>query len=351
MVRREAIQGCLLGAAVGDALGLPYEGLSPRRAARLLGPPSRYRLLAGWGMVSDDAEHTVMVAESLIDSAGDVAAFECALAKRLRRWFWTLPAGVGMATAKACTKLTVGVSPKRSGVYSAGNGPAMRTAMLGVFSQSDPQLASLVHANTRITHTDPKAEMGALAIAVAAQCAASGVSAPDDYLGRLKRHVIVTDSEEFVTRMERAVAHAKQGGATAELAVEFGLERGVGGYVLDCVPVVVHCWLKNQHDFRAAIETVIACGGDADTNAAMLGGILGAGLGPDAIPREWRERLLLFPMSLRQFDRLANQLVDTINSGKPRKTTSPWWIAHLVRNLAFLLVVLLHGLRRVAPPY
>ncbi|HET6883416.1 MAG TPA: ADP-ribosylglycohydrolase family protein [Pirellulales bacterium] len=48
---QRALVGSLLGMAVGDALGLPYEGLSPRRAARLLGPPTRYRLLFGRGIV------------------------------------------------------------------------------------------------------------------------------------------------------------------------------------------------------------------------------------------------------------------------------------------------------------
>lgn len=63
-----AILGCLIGTAVGDALGLPYEGISPRRAARMFGPPTRFRFLSGRGMVSDDTEHTVLVAESLIES-------------------------------------------------------------------------------------------------------------------------------------------------------------------------------------------------------------------------------------------------------------------------------------------
>jgi len=51
-VTHAAIVGSLLGTAVGDALGLPYEGLSPRRAERMLGTPDRYRFVPGRGMVS-----------------------------------------------------------------------------------------------------------------------------------------------------------------------------------------------------------------------------------------------------------------------------------------------------------
>jgi len=64
MTNEKAIIGCILGTAVGDALGLPYEGVAPRRAKRLLGPPDRYRFLFGHGMISDDTEHTCMVAMS-----------------------------------------------------------------------------------------------------------------------------------------------------------------------------------------------------------------------------------------------------------------------------------------------
>ncbi|MDA1232997.1 MAG: ADP-ribosylglycohydrolase family protein [Planctomycetota bacterium] len=114
-----AILECLIGTAVGDALGLPYEGISPRRAVKLLGPPTRFRFLFGRGMVSDDTEHTVLVAESLIESGGEAAFVEKAFARRLKRWFLLLPAGVGLATAKACFKLLIGISPRNSGVFCA----------------------------------------------------------------------------------------------------------------------------------------------------------------------------------------------------------------------------------------
>ncbi len=68
------IVGCVLGTAVGDALGLPYEGVSRERLPRLLGPPERHRFLFGRGMISDDTEHTCLVAQSLIASGSDVDA-------------------------------------------------------------------------------------------------------------------------------------------------------------------------------------------------------------------------------------------------------------------------------------
>jgi ADP-ribosylglycohydrolase len=65
-MKDEAIIGCILGTAVGDALGLPYEGLSPERATRLFPKRASYHFILGRGMVSDDTEHTCFVAEALL---------------------------------------------------------------------------------------------------------------------------------------------------------------------------------------------------------------------------------------------------------------------------------------------
>ena len=130
--REQTIIGCLLGTAVGDAVGLACEGLHRRRQGRMFPHLDGPRLLGHHGMVSDDTEHTCLVAQALIESAGDPGLFTRALARRLRWWLLGLPAGVGWATLRATLKLSVGVPPTRSGVRSAGNGPAMRSALLGV---------------------------------------------------------------------------------------------------------------------------------------------------------------------------------------------------------------------------
>jgi len=126
----ETVTGCLLGTAAGDGLGLSYEGLSRQRAWKNFGPPNRFRFLFGFGMCSDDTEHTCMVAQALIASAGNPAVFERALARRLRNWVFQEPAGIGLATLRACIQLCVGFGLDHSGVFSAGNGPAMRASII-----------------------------------------------------------------------------------------------------------------------------------------------------------------------------------------------------------------------------
>ena len=80
-MKEKALIGCLLGTAVGDSLGLPYEGISPRRASRLFPDIGRHHLLFEKGMVSDDTEHACLVAQSLVRSKGELEEFERQLAR------------------------------------------------------------------------------------------------------------------------------------------------------------------------------------------------------------------------------------------------------------------------------
>src|ERR1043166_4355274 len=91
----EAISGILLGTAVGDALGLPAENLSPGRIRRLWKSDWRMRFLFGRGMFSDDTEHTLMVAQTLLSEHSNIERFQRLLAWKFRWWFAALPGGVG----------------------------------------------------------------------------------------------------------------------------------------------------------------------------------------------------------------------------------------------------------------
>ncbi len=163
------LAGILLGTAVGDALGLPAEGLSPQRRQRLMAGDWRHRFLFGRGMLSDDTEHALFVAQSLLRHPADADAFQRRLAWHLRWWFAGLPAGIGLATARACLKLWLGFPPGCSGVFSAGNGPAMQSALIGGYLHDQPEmLHRFALASTQLTHTDPKAAVGAEAIALLA---------------------------------------------------------------------------------------------------------------------------------------------------------------------------------------
>ena len=344
-----AITGCLWGAAVGDAVGLACEGLSPKRQARLFPDLNGPRLLGHKGMVSDDTEHACLVAQALIESAGEPAAFERALARRLRLWLLGLPAGIGWATLRACLKLCLGVPPARSGVYSAGNGPAMRSALLGVCYGGEPNhLRELVRTSARLTHTDPKAEAGALAVAIAASRASE--PDPEDYL-RTMAGLLGGEGADFLQLARRAAASAEAGETTEAFAASLGAGAGVSGYVYSTVPVVLHAWFRHPKDFRAGVLSLVRCGGDTDTTAAIYGGIVGAAVGKGGIPAEWRAALWEWPRTALWMERLAAQVTEVGAAGVPQRPLSLPVLPLAARNVFFAGVILAHGFRRLGPPY
>jgi ADP-ribosyl-[dinitrogen reductase] hydrolase len=350
-MKNSKIAGSILGTAIGDAIGLPYEGLSRRRGVKILGIPDRHRLLFGFGMVSDDTEHTCIVAQSLIGAGGNVSKFQKQLAWRFRLWLLLLPAGVGFATLRAIGRLWLGFSPDHSGVFSAGNGPAMRAAILGVAIEDPAKLREFVRVNSRITHTDPKAEYGAFAIALAARFASdSTIVSGDDFLERLTAY-LGDEAAEFIELISRLIDSVKLGESTLKFAANLGLAKGVSGYVYHSVPVAIHAWLSNQNDFRAAIITTVECGGDTDSVAAMVGGIVGAAVGKEGIPTEWLNKLWEPARSIKWMERLATQLELSIQTGMVERSIELPILTILFRNVLFLFIVLAHGFRRLSPPF
>lgn len=291
-----------------------------------------------------------MVAQALLATQGEPERFARSLAWRLRWWLAGLPAGTGLATLKATLRLWLGYSWRTSGVYSAGNGPAMRAGLLGIFAGSDDDLCKqLVHQGTRMTHTDPMAEQGALLIALAARHAAWRQSAQiADFMREARKEVSNAPLLGALATVETALRHKS---SATQLADELGLNRGVSGYVLHTVPVCLFCWLRYPHDFREAIEAVVRLGGDTDTTAAITGGLLGAALGASAIPEEWLNDICEWPRSTAWMSMVAQRLTTMINEGTSPGPETLFWPAILPRNLLFLCAILVHGLRRMLPPY
>ncbi len=348
MTRQDSITGCLLGTSVGDAVGLACEGLPPKRQARLFPKLDGPRLLGRGGMVSDDTEHTCLVASALIEAAGDPDLFQKTLARRLRGWLLLLPAGVGLATLRATLKLCVGIPLDRSGVWSAGNGPAMRSALLGVcFGGDPPRLAALLRASARLTHTDPRAEAGAWAVAVGAWLASQGT--PD--LPTAFQAATAHTEPELAALIARVVASVRAGEATAQFARTYGMAGGVSGYVYQTVPVALHAWLSHPTDCRAAVLAVVHCGGDTDTTGAIVGALVGAGVGASGIPADWLSALREWPRTADWMNRLAATLAATLETGLPQRPPGLPLLPLLARNLFFTTVVLAHGFRRLLPPY
>ena len=353
MEHSDRILGCLLGGAVGDAIGLPHEGLTRRRIALRLGSgPIEHALIFRRGMLSDDTEHACMTAQAMLRAPDDPDAFMRSLAWRLRLWLLGLPAAIGLGTLRALIRLWLGWPPTRSGVGSAGNGPAMRAAILGACLGHDPErLRSYVERSTRMTHSDPRALAGALAIAGAAAQIVHhhGADDPPAVLRKLRAD---TDDPELVAALDLAATLLAQGGSATDFACALGQVDGVSGYIHHTVPVALYCWMHAPRDVRGVVESAVRLGGDTDTVAAIAGGLAGAAAGSGGVPVSWLRGLCEQPRSLRWLHRLAARLAATFVA-TPAARPGPlplFWPALLLRNLVFTAVVLGHGFTRLWPP-
>ncbi|MEO7735828.1 MAG: ADP-ribosylglycohydrolase family protein [Kofleriaceae bacterium] len=321
---------------------MPREGLSRQRARRMYPGPLRQRLVLGRGMISDDTEHACMTAQALLLAGDDTDGFARTLAWKLRWWLAGLPPAIGWGTLRALTRAWLGFSPHRSGVRSAGNGAVMRAPIIGAWFADPDRIAPFVAASTAITHRDPRANAGALAIALAAHHAV--------YDHEIVAGVVLDDirarvaDPELLQAIDRIGDGLARGLEVAALADELGLSRGVTGYVHHTVPVCLYAWLSTPNDFRAVVERVIALGGDSDTTGAITGALVGATVGESQIPTEWLA-ITDYPRSVRWIRALAERVHER---SAPMRLC---WPLVPVRNAMFLAIVLATGLRRLLPPY
>ncbi len=308
----EKISGCLLGIALGDSLGLPMEAMSASRASQIFVGPVRQRMAFGFGMLSDDTLMAAATVQALYSSGGDEKKFTYELARRLRRWFWTIPPGIGLATIKACLRLTAGMSPMRSGVSAQGNGPAVRAVVLGCLLAEDPiKMEAFINASTRITHTHPVAIEGAIIAGEAAALIAKGF--------RRELPILLREAHP---------AWRWEEGYPAE---------GPTGFMVYTINAAIECCGEHYAKPADGIQAAVVLGGDTDSVAAVVAGILGAS-GTASWPLEW-QRWIGWPgvQNLRQ-----------IASGEERKL--PALKLHAQHALC-LIVLIPHIFRRLLPPY
>jgi poly(ADP-ribose) glycohydrolase ARH3 len=296
---RDRFRGALLGGAIGDALGRPFEG--SRRPAD---EPPTFFLANSWrdgrneGTWTDDTQLTVVVGEALLAGRGRVEPAD--VVTRLVAWL-PIGRGVGRATRRAVENLEAGVAWNLAGEPSAGNGAAMRVAPIGLVHAARPaELALATAAATVPTHADPTALVGALAMAwLTGRCAETDA----DEL----------DPEDLVRELQGALAEVhdppveerRPGGQTvrlldrlSEVAGLLGLppERAFarlhnGAFVLESLPAALWCFLAHLDDPEAAVGVAAAGGFDADTVAAMAGTLVGALHGEDAWAPRWTDAL------------------------------------------------------------
>lgn len=180
---------------------------------------------------------------------------------------------------------------------SYGNGAAMRVAPLGAYFCDDPSRAAAEAAlSAEVTHANAEGVAGAVAVAVAAAYVAArrGRVVPGAAVLEAALAHVATGSQ-VRAGLERALTLL--GRTPSEAAKELGNGSRISAQ--DTVPYSL--WLVATHltDYESAVRGCVAVGGDMDTTAAIVGGVIGAYLGPEGVPPTWLQAREPLPGWLR----------------------------------------------------
>ncbi|MET0556302.1 MAG: ADP-ribosylglycohydrolase family protein [Vicinamibacteria bacterium] len=275
----------LRGLSVGDALGARWEGaaFNPLRLAIEITP---VEATARW---TDDTQMALSIVDELCARGSiDRDALAAAFARRYEPWRGY---GAGMHALLPALRdggdwraLAESVFP--GGSY--GNGSAMRVAPLGAYFQEEPaaRVVGEAERSAEVTHAHAEARAGAAAVALAAWHAAGsrGDSAPavGDLLASVSARL------EPSSRVARGLREAMSLPPAAPLGdAVHRLGNGAHVTCADTVPLALWIAFAHLDDFAGAVRHAIAAGGDTDTTAAIVGGIVASRSGVEGIPSRW----------------------------------------------------------------
>jgi ADP-ribosylglycohydrolase len=333
-------RGCLLGLAVGDALGttLEFQRLKgPPFPARATGPHTTVTGGGPFGLapgqVTDDTQMAVCIADGLLASGGlDVADVRA----RYRAWMRTAfdvghqtSAILAIDASSAADAVRVSRDYWRQrGRAPAGNGSLMRTAPLAVaFHEDGASLRDAAMAESAITHFDPRCRLAcaafdeSLASAIAsperpspaslAQAAEGALSAA--YVGLLRETDDADDEaavKSALEALEEDLHWARKDDPDLYGALHIDKTQGFVRVAFR----LAYWELWHASSFEEALVDVVNRGGDADTNGAIAGALLGACYGDDAIPKTWLDTVMqAAPKDAYSPERLL-RLIDAVSA-------------------------------------
>ncbi len=313
--QEEKFVGCLLGAAIGNALGMPLEGKT-REEIAALGPQrdfaaaeQTHSLLLplaeigeteageplGPGQWTSDTQLMLALAETLIEEGGLFVPE--AWAHKLVRWVNEEPRAPGLSTLQAALQLRTGavIWEEAADPEGAGCGPAARVAPIGLFYSQNADLRRYgAITQAQVTHGHPDARAAALVLAEAVALALPTSPAelpagsPEGFLGTLA-DIALEESPAFAefARCLKLAQTLLADNVETETAIRV---LGVSGWAREAVPSALYCVARTPADFEAILyHAVNLTGGAAASIAAMAGAVAGALHGVTAIPERWRD--------------------------------------------------------------
>ena len=292
---RDRFRGCLLGLAVGDALGAAVE-FQPRGTFEPLtdmigGGPHRLQP----GQWTDDTSLALCLATSLVECQGFDARDQMDRYSRWQQEGYLSSTGncfdIGNTVSASLARYLASGDPYAGSADSdsAGNGCIMRLAPIPMFCFPDAaRTQAFAVDSARTTHGAPEClDASRLLAAIISRALA----------GRDKDDVLLQDRDTFKGEAKLvAIAEGRYRDKSEEQI------RG-SGYVVESLEAALWCFWKTE-SFAGAALTAANLGDDADTTAAVCGQVAGAFYGMSGIPARWLELLRMRDEVVQLADRL-----------------------------------------------
>ncbi len=332
----DAFRGCLIGGAAGDALGYAVEFLQLEQIKQKYGEGGICAYDCGNGKVariSDDTQMTLFTATALLTgttrgmlrgvfgSYPEYCGFAYKSWYKLQRgtlntdgkrhdvysWLCDVPA-MGESRAPGFTCMSVIESSLEGGRYGTMNAPInnskgcggiMRVAPIGLYLNRQAErnswmddLALVAAENAALTHGHELGYMPAAAFAHIINWITFGGMSIEEAVRDSMAYMrdLFADKEQLpamLALMEKALRLAKNQKPDTDNIRELG----EGWVAEETLAIAIYCAVKYAGDFSAAIIAAVNHSGDSDSTGAVTGNIVGAALGYDAIPQQWKSQL------------------------------------------------------------
>ena len=317
MKKIDKFEGCLLGGAIGDALGWPVEFYRLSEIKRKYGEEGITDLKIasdGKAEITDDTQMTIFTADGLLKSAIQnfdetsipdmtqvydsyqnwLTTQDSRYKENKNGWISNIPSLYARrAPGNTCTgSLYSGIagSIEEPTNRSKGCGGVMRVAPAGLMYYKNPELAFEVGARcAALTHGSPSAYLPAGVHSCIIANLVKGetlTDAVDNAIETLKKY---NGNEDTLSLLEDAKKLAKSN-ISPEAAIKM---LGEGWHGDEAIAISVYCALKSPEDFEKALVMAVNHSGDSDSTGAIVGNILGAYLGEDKIPSKWKNKVEL----------------------------------------------------------
>ena len=301
----DKFSGTILGVAIGDTLGQPFEGWLREKIQSKVNNFQEFVMKNKklFNSYTDDTQLTIHTARALIEGTGfNIDNF----VKAYVNWLDDPPIGPGYGCLISIKKLKYGIPWKEAASNSGGNGTAMRISPIGLFYINEPEeLKKVAYQSSLITHSHPAAAASAIVVACAISYLASknpeeGFSI-DEFFNTIIDSIANSHEpiwNEFISILKKVKENVgtptnsglikfSQIGVKSPFFIEeyFG-KAFVHPYAISTVACAIFIFINKLNSFEECIYELAGAGGDSDTVGAIGGSLAGAYFGMKNIPIE-----------------------------------------------------------------